>query len=126
MERKPKPEPEPVTVVHEGSAGPYETVTLHSNVAGALNSFFNDGGALPPFPTGALELVEAPERRGEAAPGAASSTDGIISDITEILKRLSRRPIEPRPDSELLADLGRQLDQGRVGTKRCREIDDLD
>jgi acyl carrier protein len=44
--------------------------------------------------------------RGEAAPGAASSSDAIVNDITQILKRLSRRPIEPRPESELLADLG--------------------
>src|SRR5262249_1605076 len=34
-----KPKPDPVTVVHEGSAGPYETVTLHSNIAGALNQW---------------------------------------------------------------------------------------
>jgi hypothetical protein len=34
-----KPQPDPVTVVHEGSAGPYETVTLHSNIAGALNQW---------------------------------------------------------------------------------------
>jgi len=31
------PPQEPVTVVHEGSAGPYETVTLHANVPGAAN-----------------------------------------------------------------------------------------
>ncbi|MEO5728709.1 MAG: DUF2330 domain-containing protein, partial [Byssovorax sp.] len=28
--------PPPVTVVHQGSVGPYETVTLHANVPGAL------------------------------------------------------------------------------------------
>lgn len=32
--------------------------------------------------------------------------DRIEHDIVEILKRVSRRPIEPTPASELLADLG--------------------
>ncbi len=37
-------EPDPVTVVHRGSAGPYETVTLHSDVPGALASWLIDNG----------------------------------------------------------------------------------
>jgi acyl carrier protein len=31
---------------------------------------------------------------------------GFERDILDILKRLSRRPIEPAPESELVADLG--------------------
>ena len=38
--------------------------------------------------------------------GADSSSDPIERDIIDILKRLSRRPINPTTDSELLADLG--------------------
>jgi acyl carrier protein len=37
---------------------------------------------------------------------AVSSADRFERDTIGILKRLSRRPIEPAPDSELLADLG--------------------
>jgi acyl carrier protein len=49
--------------------------------------------------------------RGERAPqgdGAASQSSGgqIERDTIEILKRLSRRPIEPTLQSELMADLG--------------------
>lgn len=36
--------PEPVTVVHQGSAGPYETVTLHSDVPGALTLWLQENG----------------------------------------------------------------------------------
>jgi acyl carrier protein len=45
---------------------------------------------------------------GGSAPGiaAASLHDRFERDTIEILKRLSRRPIEPSPESELLADLG--------------------
>jgi acyl carrier protein len=35
-----------------------------------------------------------------------SSADRFERDTIDILKRLSRRPIEPAPESELLADLG--------------------
>ena len=34
------------------------------------------------------------------------SPDYFERDVTEIVSRLSRRPVEPAPDSELLADLG--------------------
>jgi acyl carrier protein len=44
--------------------------------------------------------------RGDTAPDTSSTDDRLTSDIIEILKRLSRRPIEPLPGSELLADLG--------------------
>jgi acyl carrier protein len=46
--------------------------------------------------------------RGVAAPGAGTtlSTERFERDTIEILKRLSRRPIDPQPDSELMADLG--------------------
>ncbi|MGE4056784.1 MAG: phosphopantetheine-binding protein [Vicinamibacterales bacterium] len=35
-----------------------------------------------------------------------TSSDGFERDILGILTRLSRRPIDPTPDSELVADLG--------------------
>jgi len=35
-----------------------------------------------------------------------STADRYERDTIEILKRLSRRPIEPAPDKELMADLG--------------------
>ena len=38
------PPPDPVTVVHEGSVGPYETVTLHSDVPGALSAWLVEHG----------------------------------------------------------------------------------
>jgi acyl carrier protein len=46
--------------------------------------------------------------RGESAPGAdiATPLDRFERDTVEIVKRLSRRPVEPTPQSELLADLG--------------------
>jgi acyl carrier protein len=46
--------------------------------------------------------------RGGAAPGTdvAPPLDRFERDTIDILKRLSRRPIDPTPDSELLADLG--------------------
>jgi acyl carrier protein len=46
--------------------------------------------------------------RGGTAPGigAAFPHDRIERDTIEILKRLSRRPVDPGPQSELLADLG--------------------
>ncbi len=38
------PTPPPVTVVHQGSVGPYETVTLHANVPGALTGWLTTNG----------------------------------------------------------------------------------
>jgi hypothetical protein len=38
------PPPDPVTVVHQGSAGPYETVTLHANVPGVLPDWLTQHG----------------------------------------------------------------------------------
>jgi acyl carrier protein len=35
-----------------------------------------------------------------------SSSDRFERETIEILKRLSRRPIDPAPESELMADLG--------------------
>jgi acyl carrier protein len=45
---------------------------------------------------------------GGAAERAVTSPSGDIieRDIIEILKRVSRRPVDPTPASELLADLG--------------------
>ena len=37
---------------------------------------------------------------------ANSSSDRFERETIDILKRLSRRPIEPAPESELMADLG--------------------
>ena len=34
------------------------------------------------------------------------SPDHFDREVTEIVRRLSRRPVEPTPESELLADLG--------------------
>lgn len=46
--------------------------------------------------------------RGGTAPGTetAHPHDRFERDTLDILKRLSRRPIDPGPQSELLADLG--------------------
>jgi acyl carrier protein len=46
--------------------------------------------------------------RGGTAPGAedAPLPDWFERDTLEVLKRLSRRPIDPAPHHELLADLG--------------------
>jgi acyl carrier protein len=38
--------------------------------------------------------------------GLSQSSDRFEQDTIDILKRISRRPIEPTPQSELLADLG--------------------
>jgi acyl carrier protein len=47
-----------------------------------------------------------PPREG-AAPGAPhTGPDRFESETIAILKRLSRRPVDPAPSSELLADLG--------------------
>jgi acyl carrier protein len=54
-----------------------------------------------------LAYTSEPVRDG-AAPGAeaGSSPDRFERDTLELLKRLSRHPIDPEPKSELLADLG--------------------
>lgn len=54
-----------------------------------------------------LANTSDPARAG-TAPGieAAHPHDRFERDTIEILKRLSRRPIDPGPQSELLADLG--------------------
>ena len=39
-------------------------------------------------------------------PGTSRPSDRFEQDIFEILKRISRRPVEPTLESELLADLG--------------------
>lgn len=51
-------------------------------------------------------LAQTPEQ--PQAPGGAGlpSADGVEQDTFEILKRISRRPIDPTSSSELLADLG--------------------
>jgi acyl carrier protein len=56
-----------------------------------------------------LGLTEsAHPARGTSASHTDSSsiTDALGRDIIDILKSLSRRPINPTPDSELMADLG--------------------
>jgi acyl carrier protein len=56
------------------------------------------------------DLTDAYERARTEAPGidaaGPSAADGFERETIAILKRLSRRPIEPAPDSELMADLG--------------------
>jgi acyl carrier protein len=53
-------------------------------------------------------LTQSPEGRAGAAPDqdALRPADRFERDTTAIIKRLSRRPVEPTPDSELMADLG--------------------
>ena len=52
-------------------------------------------------------LASTPDARGNAPPDhAATPPDRFEHDLIEILKRLSRRPIEPVTTSELMADLG--------------------
>jgi acyl carrier protein len=54
-----------------------------------------------------LTEISQPERSGAAQKtGQSPSAETIELDIIEILKRVSRRPIEPTGTSELLADLG--------------------
>jgi acyl carrier protein len=55
----------------------------------------------------ALTEISQPERGGAAQhTGQSPTAESIERDIIEILKRVSRRPIEPTGASELLADLG--------------------
>jgi acyl carrier protein len=44
--------------------------------------------------------------RGLVPTSDARPSDSFEQDTVDILKRISRRPIEPTPASELLADLG--------------------
>jgi acyl carrier protein len=54
-----------------------------------------------------LTEISQPERSGAAQDdGQSPSAETIERDIIEILKRVSRRPVEPSGASELLADLG--------------------
>jgi acyl carrier protein len=61
-----------------------------------------------------LAYIEDPVRGGSASgaavPSTSNSTDrnseSIERDTIAIVKRLSRRPIDPTPESELMADLG--------------------
>ena len=56
--------------------------------------------------SGLTEIFQ-PERSGDAHDaGRSPSAETIERDIIEILKRVSRRPIDPTGASELLADLG--------------------
>lgn len=48
----------------------------------------------------------APSAAGPTADMANAAADRFERDTIDILKRLSRRPIEPTPDQELMADLG--------------------
>jgi acyl carrier protein len=43
---------------------------------------------------------------GASAPLASRTGDAIERDTIAIISRLSRRPVAPTPDSELMADLG--------------------
>jgi acyl carrier protein len=55
---------------------------------------------------GALRGVHATFRSLVPISDAARPPDPFEQDTVDILKRISRRPIEPTPASELLADLG--------------------
>ena len=52
------------------------------------------------------QYIRSRARGNRAGHRGRASSDRFERDTIEILKRLSRRPIDPRPDSELLADLG--------------------
>src|SRR4051794_8536902 len=57
-----------------------------------------------------LAYTEDPVRGGSAS-GAAVPSNAVDAarferETLEIVKRVSRRPIEPKPESELMADLG--------------------
>ena len=63
---------------------------------------------LPCYIRGVLEPRDEPARSG-TAPGAEATTplaDRFEHDTIAIVKRLSRRPLEPAPAHELMADLG--------------------
>lgn len=54
------PEPPPVTVVHEGSVGPYDTVTVHANVPNALPDWLTTNGyAIDPSITPVIDAYVA-------------------------------------------------------------------
>ena len=52
----------PVTVVHQGTIGPYETVTLHSDVPGALTDWLTSHGY--PIDPGIQPIIDAYEAEG--------------------------------------------------------------
>jgi acyl carrier protein len=57
-----------------------------------------------------LAYIEDPVRGGSASgaavPSNAADANRFERETLEIVKRLSRRPIDAKPDSELMADLG--------------------
>ena len=53
-----------------------------------------------------LAQTSEPPRPEPVPSVAATGSDRFAQDTIEILKRISRRPIEPTMTSELLADLG--------------------
>ena len=50
--------------------------------------------------------MSGPVRGGSASGAAVPSVEPFERATIETLQRLSRRPIEPTPESELMADLG--------------------
>ena len=56
------------------------------------------------FPS--LAHTSEPRRPDTAGDTSSHPPDRFERETIEILKRISRRPIEPSPDKELLADLG--------------------
>ena len=70
-----------------------------------------DGAAGTPRPVRATFLslahtFEPGPTEPTSSAATSASADRFERDTIEILKRISRRPIEPTPQSELLADLG--------------------
>lgn len=63
---------------------------------------------LPCYIRTILEHRDEPAGDGTAPPADATNTlaDRFEHDTIAILKRLSRRPLEPAPSDELMADLG--------------------
>ena len=61
---------------------------------------------LPDYPITRFPWVHATFRSLAPTSETARPSDRFEQDTVEILKRISRRPIEPIASSELLADLG--------------------
>ena len=51
-------------------------------------------------------MTDSAHGSARGAEAAAHAADRFERETVVILKRLSRRPIDPGPDSELMADLG--------------------
>lgn len=67
-------------------------------------SVWNSGGVHATLPS--LTQISNQARDRDAGDRGHPAYGQYEAEIVGVLKRLSRRPIDPTPDSELLADLG--------------------